>query len=47
MKVSQMLISVLIKKEIVNEGVELEKDGLAGNRASEFLTSTPQITRNS
>ena len=30
MKVSQMLISVLIEKEIVNEGVELEKDGLAG-----------------
>jgi len=29
-----MLISVLIKKEIVNEGVELEKDGLTGNRAS-------------
>lgn len=38
---SQMLISVLIEEEIVNEGVELEKDGLAGNRTLEFLTSTP------
>ena len=29
-----MLISVLIEREIADEGVELEKDGLTGNRAS-------------